>query len=195
MLIGICGGIGSGKSVVSRIVRELGYEVLNCDIEARRLMESSEEIKRRIRDEISAEVTDGISLPNRKILAEIVFNDENARLKLNEIVHGALKDFIRDKAVSSQQGILFAEAALMAESGLAAICDSIWEVKADSKIRLERIIRRDGCSEEHAIRRIASQRREEQLMKAYAGKTVVIENFENKSLLDQVTNLLETLKK
>lgn len=194
MLIGICGGIGSGKSVVSRLLRGNGYRVYDCDTEARRLMETSAEIKRRIRDEISPDVTDGVSAPNRKLLAEIVFNNEKARIKLNAITHGALADDIKGVVAALRPGeILFVEAAVLAESGLAEICDRIWRVEANLGERIRRIVNRDKCSARHAEQRMLSQRTEEGLLKKYVDKTDLIHNDDRHSVMARVEQLCVAL--
>ena len=183
-LIGICGGIGSGKSVVSRMLRMMGYTVYDCDTEARRLMESDRCIKERIRDEISAEVTDGDSAPRRELLASIVFADENMRRRLNTIVHGAVcADVARE---SASRPILFVEAAILAESGLAAMCDSIWLVEADEADRMRRVLRRDGCSEAQFRSRMESQRRESELLTLHSERIHTLRNYGGESLLMEV---------
>lgn len=200
MLIGICGGIGSGKSVVSRALRCLGYTVYDCDSEAKRLMNSDVEIKRRICEEISSDVTDGICPPDRVKLADIVVKDEAARLKLNAIVHGAVKRDVEHKLQMGMMeddflsGILFVEAAVMAESGLADACDLIWNVDADRETRLERVMKRDECTREYAESWIEKQLKERELIKRYADKMRVIYNDEGHSLLEQITRELRCIK-
>lgn len=189
MLIGICGGIGSGKSVLSRILREVGYTVYDCDLEARRMMESSERIKQRIRDEISPEVTDGVRPPDRKMLAEIVFSNEAARLKLNEITHGELKRDLQER-LENTKGLFFTEAAIIAESGLAQMCDEIWRIEASREARIQRIMQRDGCTRQHTESWMAAQTREEQLLKNYSEKIRVIYNYDDHSLMKQAERLL-----
>lgn len=191
MLIGICGGIGSGKSVVSRILREEGYMVYDCDSRARNMMNEDAVIKSRIRDEISADVTDGIVAPDRKRLAEIVFADENLRLKLNEIVHGAvLKDIGREyRAFAGDR--FFVESALLAESGIAEICDDIWMIEADVDVRVNAVMKRDRCTAHHALSRIRSQKAETEAMKRYSNKTSKIFNYADKSLLRQIKMLIK----
>lgn len=189
-VVGICGGIGSGKSVVSRLLRLGGYPVYDCDSEARRLMAESPVIKRRIRDEISAEVTDGESLPRRDLLARIVFSDDAMRKRLNAIVHGAVRKDFLDFA-RRHQGAVFVEAAILAESGLADICRMIWRVESDPEQRLKRVIRRDGCSESQTRARMEAQRHEETLLRRYADKTSVLTNDAAHSLMRQIDTLLE----
>ncbi|MDE6812194.1 MAG: dephospho-CoA kinase [Muribaculaceae bacterium] len=188
MLIGLCGGIGSGKSMVSRILRLKGFRVFDCDYEARLLMEEDARIKIQIRDNISAEATDGVSPPDRKLLADIIFNDEEARLKLNRIVHEAV--FRKVIIEAHRQSIMWVEAAILSESGLAGICDRIWKIESPLALRIQRSCMRDGCSSEEIIKRISSQNREEELLKSYQAVTQVVLNDETHSLMACIDNLL-----
>lgn len=193
-LIGICGGIGSGKSVVSRVLRLTGYEVYDCDVCARLLMESDSGIKCRIRDEISTEVTDGASVPDRRLLASIVFANEEKRRILNSIVHSEVR---RDVALHGEhvRGLMFVEAAVLSESGLADMCDAIWLVEAPLSRRQERVTQRDSCTQDAFSARVKSQKQEGELLKRYRGKTVEIYNDGLHSLLQQITHLLDGLKR
>ncbi len=190
MLIGIAGGIGSGKSVVCRILRVKGYDVLDCDLEARRLMDNSLEIKEEIRDRISPGASDGTNPINRKILSGIVFSDEKARLTLNEIVHGRLKDYISRKVSEESGRCLFIEAAILAESGLARECDRIWKIDTPCEERIKRICERDNCELSFAKAKLKSQEKEQQLLSEFLNKTDVIFNSDHDSLILQINKLL-----
>ena len=190
-LIGLAGGIGSGKSVISRILRQKGYQVYDCDTRARYLMENSQIIKSRIRDEISADVTDG-SLPiDRRRLAEIVFHDKKMLKCLNEIVHGVVRDDVRRTVESTLEKILFVEAAVMAQSGLADICDEIWIVEAPVQQRIERVMTRDSINRDAVDARIKSQEEEAELLISYGAKLKVVRNDSIHSLLLQLDELLK----
>lgn len=190
-LIGLAGGIGSGKSVISRILRQKGYQVYDCDTRARYLMENSQIIKSRIRDEISADVTDG-SLPiNRRRLAEIVFHDKKMLNCLNAIVHGVVRDDVRRTVESTLEKILFVEAAVMAQSGLADICDEIWIVEAPVQQRIERVMARDAINRDAVDARIKSQEEEAELLISYGAKLKVVRNDSIHSLLLQLDELLK----
>lgn len=175
--------------MVSRILRLKGYPVYDCDVEAKRIMAESPGIKRRISEEISSEVTDGIRIPDRVKLAEIVFNDENARLLLNEIVHEAVREDVLKKA--AQYPVLWVEAAILAESGLADLCERIWKVETPRDVRIENIIRRDRCTPLQAQSRIKAQQKEERLLSQYADKIEVIVNDSENSILQQIETLLK----
>lgn len=189
MLIGICGGIGSGKSVVSRVLRQMGMTVYDCDAEARRIMNSDPGIKCHIRDEISADVTDGESAPDRKLLADIVFSNEEARKRLNAIVHGAVRSDLEEK----RRPLMWVEAAILAESGIADMCDEIWSVESPPDIRIRRIVARDKIAPRMALKRIASQAAEERMLRKFDKIVKVVHNDEFHSILAQVENLLKDI--
>lgn len=212
MLIGIAGGIGSGKSCVSRILRLRGFEVIDCDWLAKRLMAADASIKRRIREEISEEVTDGLSVPDRVKLARVVFADEGKRMVLNDIVHGAVRDQIRrmsetednlagDFAEGTTECVerpVFVEAALLAESGLAGMCGKIVRVESDYETRIKRINSRDGHGRDEAVSRIESQKREAAMLDEFLRENpgieeIRIENGEDESLLGQVDEMIERI--
>ena len=138
-------------------------------------------------------MTDGISIPDRKKLADIVFNNEDARLMLNEIVHSALRERIRKIGRVSGDEPLFVEAAILAESGLAEECRYIIKVEADREERLERVRERDAASDEHILARMRSQEKEERLLAQYSDRILTICNGDKDTLIIQVENLLKSI--
>lgn len=190
-LIGISGGIGSGKSVVSRVLRSMGHDVYDCDIHAREIMNKSRRIKCAIRDRISGDVTDGEREPDRKLLADIVFSNENARKILNEVVHAEVRDHLKDY---HKDGVLWVEAAILAESGLADMCDRIWKIEAPTDERLKHIVARDNVSYAKAAGRMCAQRHEETLLAEFDSITDVIYNDRKHSVLHQIEDLLTTIE-
>lgn len=193
-VIGITGGIGAGKSVVSRILRLKGYPVYDCDSEARSLMESSEEILAALQGRFGEECILECGGLNRGYIASRVFNDAEELTWLNTLVHGAVREDVRDWVeahASAGKEILFVESAILYSSGLDKMCDRIWLVTAPEELRLERAMQRGGASEEDLRRRIESQRMEFDALPA--GKVSEIENS-CASLLDRVEGLLATQK-
>lgn len=156
-IIAITGGIGAGKSVVSRILTTLGFRVYDCDSRAKVLMDNSSEIKRSIAEEIAAEavVDDEI---RREVLASVVFSDAEKLRILNSIVHHHVRCDIAETAASCGVPVLFIETAILYESGLDKMVEQVWEVTAPEDIRVERIINRNHCTAEQARARIESQR-------------------------------------
>ncbi len=156
-LIAICGGIGSGKSIVSRCLLAMGYPVYDCDRNAKKLMDCNRTIRDRIADEIAGDVIGHDGSIDRHRLSEIVFADADALSRLNNIVHGAVRDDLR-QWVASQTGLVaFVETAILYESRLDREVDEVWEICAPSEIRIERVMRRSGLTEEQVLARMSAQ--------------------------------------
>lgn len=156
-LTAITGGIGAGKSIVSRVLAAMGYPVYDCDSRARSLMDMSAEIKRAIALNIGA----GVILPDdsidRRLLAEIVFRNKQMLLTLNSIVHQAVRDDLARWVSDRSSALVFVETAILYESGLDRVIDSEWNVTAPTDIRVDRVIARNGLSREHVLARIEAQ--------------------------------------
>lgn len=158
MLTAISGGIGCGKTVVSRMVGAIGYPVYDCDSRAARIMDTDAGIKRAIADDVHPEcLTDGGEIDRRR-LSEIVFSDYEALQRLNSIVHAAVR---RDLAAwaAAQTGDCFVETAILYQSGLDKMVDEVWQVEAPVDLRVERVMARNSIGREQVIARIASQER------------------------------------
>ena len=153
--IAIIGGIGSGKSVVSRLLSLMGYPVYDCDSNAKRLMDESEDIHRGLVDIFgpSAVTPEGI---NRAYIASIAFKDAEKLSKLNSLVHPAvLHDF--DRWAQQNGEIVFVETAILSESGMSKSVDAVWSIEAPLECRVERVMVRNDMSRQDVMRRISSQ--------------------------------------
>ena len=185
-IIAITGGIGSGKSVVSSILRKLGYAVYDCDSRAKQLMATSADIKQELSEAFGADVvsTDGTICAPR--LAAKVFGDNEALLRLNGIVHPRVKhDILRwAEAIAFTHGDcrVFVETAILHESGLDAIVDEEWQVTAPEEVRVARVMKRNGINEADVRRRIASQ-------SSYTAGTVIV-NDGVTAILPQIMKLI-----
>lgn len=159
-VIAVTGGIGSGKSVVCRVLSAMGYDVYDCDSEARRIMDSDEGMKRRIADEITPEALDRDGNLDRKAIAGVVFADASRLAALNAIVHGAVRDDIaRRLRVAADAGVAlyFIETAILYESGLDRMVGEVWEVTAPQEVRIRRAMLRDGAGYESIKARVDAQ--------------------------------------
>lgn len=159
MLIAITGGIGSGKSVVSRMLLAMGYEVYDCDRRARLIVEGSKEILSEIARRISDEVVGEDWTLDRRALAAIVFADSVKLGILNEITHGAVRRDLASWRDSHEVcgRPLFVETAILYQSGLDRMVDRVWEVTAPMETRIMRVMSRDGIDRAGVESRIASQ--------------------------------------
>ncbi len=157
-LIAVTGGIGSGKSVICRMLEVKGFRVYDCDSEARRLMEREPAILNRIASEICRDGINADGSLNRRNIAEVVFSKPEMLEKLNAIVHGAvLADINRWRRANDREELLFVETAILYQSGLDRMVDEVWEVDAPEDIRISRAMLRDGAQREAVTARVKAQ--------------------------------------
>lgn len=158
MLTAITGGIGSGKSIVSKILAAMGYPVYDCDSQAKLLMDQDDQIKKALCSEIHADCVRTDGSINRERLSEIVFGDAGALCRLNAIVHAAVRlDLKRWCGANIGSGRLFVETAILYQSGLDVMVDDVWSVDAPAELRIERVMARNSFSRQQVEARIASQ--------------------------------------
>lgn len=155
-VIAITGGIGVGKSVVCNILKHLGYNIYDCDNNAKKLMDNSLTIKQRLAQEISPNVIINGQI-DRVVLSNIVFNDKNALNKLNDIVHQEVLNDISFWIKESKNTTLFIETAILYQSGLNNIVDEVWDVTAPRELRISRVMHRNNISKKDVEARIKSQ--------------------------------------
>jgi len=163
--VGLTGGIGSGKTLVSGIFEKLGVPVFYADTAARELMNKDAELKRGI-VELFGEQAYGKDGLNRQYLAERVFGDTERLKGLNMLVHPAVRNgFIR--WVEEQHGAAYVieEAAILFESGASLEMNLSVLVYAPEELRISRVIKRDGLKREAVLKRMAHQLSEEKRMK------------------------------
>ena len=162
--LGITGGIGSGKSYVSALLREhFGIPVYDCDAEAKRLTASDAEIRQQLIQLVGSEVFDGTAL-NKQCLADFLFSSAENACQVNAIIHPVvLKDFERWKASPppSQGGVIGLESAILFESGFNRMVDYVLFVDAPEKVRLRRAMQRDGATEQQIRARMQMQHPEQ----------------------------------
>ena len=154
--VGITGGIGSGKSTVCRLFAARGIAVYDSDSEAKRLMNSSEELRARLEARFGAETYRDGAL-DRVRLARIVFSDPQALADLDRLVHPAVRADFAAWAERQQSDYVILESAILFEAGFASEVDRTVAVLAPLELRVERTCRRDGCDAESVRRRIAAQ--------------------------------------
>ena len=154
-LIAITGGIGSGKSVVSDMLRAMGHFVYDCDSEARALMERDEEMRRRIFSEVCPEARRNDGGIDRQCLANAVFSDQTKLKNLNCIVHGAVRSDLLARA--STMPLMFFESAILRSSGFITLADMVWEVSAPLDLRIKRVMHRNSLTRRDVEKRIDAQ--------------------------------------
>lgn len=188
--IGITGGIGSGKSVVSRLLMCMGIPVYIADDEAKRITATDEVIRKELIALLGDEVFVNGEL-NRPFLAAYLFSDaEHARI-VNGIIHPRVKaDFAAWVEKNANQPLIAMESAILIESGFASEVDYIVMVSAPLKLRIERAMKRDSSSEVLIKKRIKSQMDDDE-KRALAH--FVITNSDETSLILQIKQLIGKL--
>ena len=143
-IIGITGGIGSGKSTVSKFIEELGFPVYDSDFWAKELVNIDENLKSRIIELLGEESYDENGKYNRKFVAEKVFDHQELLLQLNQIIHPSVKIHFENWVNAQTAEFVFKETALLFELKLNESCYQSILVTADENIRIKRVMNRDG---------------------------------------------------
>lgn len=157
-VVGITGGIGSGKSFLSHLLTTgYGIPVYDCDSEAKRLNEESAEIRQGLSQLVGQEVYDAEGHLQKAVLAQYLFQSEDHQRQVNGIIHPVVRrDFLAwcQEQVCDIVGI---ESAILLESGFADMADILIHVTAPLALRIERAMKRDGSSAEQVEQRIRLQ--------------------------------------
>jgi dephospho-CoA kinase len=160
-VIGITGGIASGKSSVSQFIQtELKCTVIDADLAARTVVEPEEDAYYQVIQAFGEEILQADGSINRAKLGEIIFNDKDKRMILNSIVHPAVRqEMLKQKEAAFQRGetAVFMDIPLLFESKLTSMVDQTLLVYVDDIIQKERLMKRNGYTDAEAIARIQSQ--------------------------------------
>lgn len=158
--LGVTGGIGSGKTVVCRMLAERGARVFHADDEAKRLMQEDPALRAEIEAAFGPGSYDADGRLDRGYLAEQVFSSEENARRINALVHPRVGNaFEEAKAQAARDGVdlLVEEAALIFEAGAEARLDAVAVVDAPEEVRIDRVTARDGVSAEQVRARMARQ--------------------------------------
>ena len=189
-VIGLTGGIGSGKSTVSRLLSIMGIPVYIADTESKRLTESSPVIREKLMKRFGKDLYAGGEL-NKTLLASLIFKKEENRCFVNSIIHPEVRiDFVRWKALHTQSPVVIIETAIMFETGYYESVDISVTVAAPEELRIRRVEQREGWSRETIVSRIRSQFPEEEKIRR---SDYVIYNDDRQALIPQVEKILEEI--
>lgn len=162
MIVGVTGGIGSGKTTVAKLFQKFDdVAIYIADVEAKKLMNSSTIIRTKIIENFGEEAyTDNVL--NRSFLAKQVFNNKNQLKVLNSIVHPEVRNHFKEFVVKNKnKAFIIYEAAILFESGSANFCNFIITVYVNLEERIHRIIARDTTTKEEVLQRIHNQWKED----------------------------------
>lgn len=189
-VIGLTGGIGSGKTMVSRIIQALGHPVFSAD-EAGHSAYFIPKVKADVIDAFGSHVYNLDQSVNRKAIAESVFNDYEKLQQLNRIIHPAVKELFSDWLDNCpRSALVFREAAILFESGSHLDCTAVIAVSAPENLRISRVQHRDGSSVAQIRARLMKQMTDNE-RKALADYEIV--NDGQLAVVPQVNRILSAL--
>ena len=193
MIVGLTGGIGSGKSTVAKILLELGFPVYNSDKRAKWLMNNDSILKNNI-SSIFGENSYINGVLNTNFISNIVFSNPDKIVQLNSLVHPSVsKDFDKWLKLNISNNIVFKEAAILIESGAYLKMNKIILVESRNDLKIERILKRDSTDFDSVKKRMDSQSSD---IKNKKYVDYIIENNETLESLNTKVNLvIQQIKK
>jgi len=194
LVLGITGGIGSGKSTVSGILEEMGAAVIDADMISRQVVMPGERALEELTEAFGRDILDESGQLDRKGLARIVFDNSEKLLELNAIVHKyvaqRIKDNVKEQLLKKTK-IIVIDAPIPIKTGFLDLCQKVWTVAADEELRIKRIMERNGMTYEEAVSRINSQLKEQEYIKI--AHTVIYNNHDYSHLREEVKSQLNGL--
>ncbi len=187
-VIGVTGGIGSGKSIVGLILSTMGYPVYYSDQEAKWVMNNDTELRKELIAVFGQDAYLDNEL-NRPFLAEKIFTSPKLKEKINQIVHPKVRKRFSDFVSNSNSPLVFNEAAILFETGGYKDFDATILVVADKEIRIRRVMQRDNATREQVAARMNNQWSDEQKVKL---ANHVIYNNNTDLIVPQVLSILNT---
>lgn len=191
-IIGLTGGIGSGKSTVAKFIEEKGFHVYNSDFWAKELVNVDENLKIKIIDLLGENAYDESGNYNRKWVSEIVFENDDILKKLNTIIHPAVKFHFENWISEQKTEFIFKETALLFELKLNESCHQSILVTADDHLRMKRVMERDGKTYREVEAIMKKQMPEKE--KINLADFVIYNNSDLNSLKAETEKVLELLK-
>ena len=194
MIVGVTGGIGSGKSTVLREVAKLGYPVYDCDAEAKRLIVENAEVRRQMIAVFGGQAYQDDAY-NTQYVAQQVFANHSKLARLNAIVHPAVKQDVLRWA--ENKPVAFIETAILFQAGMADMCAGVAVVTVPEEERIARTLHRDRhANREDIERRIRTQQPPEEYLLTYSKPSVILENDDetpHRLLAEQLIQFAQSL--
>lgn len=192
LVIGVTGGIASGKSNVCNVIKELGYPVIDCDKITKELSEINKPIYNAILNNFGNDFLLEDDNLDKKKISKLVFSDSSKKMILDSITHPIIKDEVLRQLSLYESGLVFVEIPLLYEAKFDSICDKVICVFLSKKKQVERLIEREGIDEDYALKKIHSQ------MDLYMKKSLADYVIDSKGSFEetklQVENIINKLK-
>lgn len=189
MIVGLTGGIGSGKTVVSKLFALFGAKVFNSDENAK-LQYFKPNVKAKVIELLGTGSYHSNGTIDRKYISEKVFSDTMLLQKLNSIIHPEVANEFKLFAQENSNKLIIKESALLFETGIYKELDQTILVTSPLELRIKRIMQRDGSQENEVMNRIKSQMSDEEKLKL---TSLVIKNNEKDLLIPQTLNIYQQL--
>ncbi|MAD13281.1 MAG: dephospho-CoA kinase [Flavobacteriaceae bacterium] len=190
IIVGLTGGIGSGKSKILNFLKKKGFPCYDSDKRAKQLVNSNLELKNKIKKEFGNDIYK-LEEIDSKTLSNIVFNKPYKLKLLNSIIHPYVRNDFNEFKLKTKASLVFKESAIMFESKTNLLCDFIVLIKAPIQVRLNRVTKRDLIDESIVKSRILNQWSDE---KKEVLSDKIIENIDWKQTILLVEKLLVELK-
>lgn len=190
MIIGLTGGIGSGKSIVARVFETMGCALFNSD-QAAKIIYFDPGIKKQVIELLDKEAYISDTELNKSYISSKIFSNTDLLHRLNAIIHPAVKDNFKEFAAVNKHRIVIKETALLFEAKLEKDVDKIVTVAANDDIRIQRVMKRDGLTREEVAKKMQSQLPQEEKIKH---SHFVIYNNGTEFIIKQVLDILNQLK-
>ncbi len=194
MVIGLTGGIGSGKSTVSEYLMSRGFPVADADDISRKVVRPGSPALTELVEVLGPGILKEDGTLDRSYTADLVFDDEAKRRAMEKIMWKAIRESIDEEIEAYRQEghkVIFVDAALLLEAGLEKQMDQVWVVHADDDLRLQRVMERDGADAASVRARMSSQFSEQQRLDL--ADVILDNNGTRAELLAQVEEQIEAL--
>lgn len=190
MIVGLTGGIGSGKTTVAAIFAALGVPVYEADSASKELIDTDRNLQQQLTELLGSDIVEDGKI-NRPLMAARIFNDASLLSQANALIHPAVaRDFKRWYRQNLDSTYVIREAAILFESGSYRDCEKVVVVTAPEEMRIERVMKRSGISRAQVMERMQNQWPEEEKL---SRADYVIYNDHTQSVIKQVLAIHENI--
>lgn len=190
-VVGITGGIASGKSNVANICKELGYTVIDSDTIVKELSEKNMPLYNAYLKEFGPDYLDLKGNLDKKKLGKLIFNNSEIKKTIDKISHPIIVEELKNRINSYNDGLVFVDIPLLYEAKLEYLCDKVICVFLKKKLQVERLMARDGIDEDYALAKIHSQM--DLYMKKELADYVINSQGEFEETKKQVVNVINDI--